>query len=57
MNDYRGIPRRNAVQALNEIKQLKQDHKENKEGVRLLTELEEELQQSVAAHAIIEELA
>jgi exodeoxyribonuclease-1 len=55
MNDYRGEPRRNAARALQEIKELKALHKENKEGLRLLTELEDELQQSVAAHAIIEE--
>lgn len=59
MNDYRGEPRRNAAKALEEVKQLKQDHKDkdNQDGMKLVTELEEELQQSVAAHAIIEEVA
>lgn len=57
MNDYRGEPRRNAAKALEEIKALKDANKDNTDGLQLLTELEDELQQSVAAHAIIEEVA
>jgi exodeoxyribonuclease-1 len=54
MNDYRGEPRRNAAEALAEVKELKEKYKDEKDGIRLISELEEELQQSVAAHAIIE---
>lgn len=57
MNDYRGEPRRNAAKALAEIKEIKENYKGDKDGIRLITELEDELQQSVAAHAIIEEPA
>lgn len=57
MNDYRGEPRRHAAQALQEIKELKQQHKGDKTAIRLLTELEEELQQSVVAHTVLEEVA
>ena len=57
MNDYRGEPRRNAVVALQEIKELKTTHANNAENLVLLTELEEELQQSVAAYAMLAETA
>jgi len=57
MNDYRGEPRRNAAEALGEIKQLKEKHTDKEAGMRLVKELEDELQQSVAAHTIIEEVA
>lgn len=57
MNDYRGEPRRHAAQALQEIKELKQKHQGDADSIRLLTELEEELQQSVVAHTVLEEVA